>query len=139
MKKTSVLLIFCLTFVFLFAPLNSVSGETVIQHEVTPMFIGLVTQISDLSIEDNVATARAMASCSSNYSVRVTAYLQRYVNGGWSTVNSWTGSKGYISSVNKEATVSSGYVYRVRSVATVYDSDDKIVETVGLISQIVSN
>lgn len=135
MKKLFILSIF---FILLMVFATTVNAAD--ESEISPMFVALKTHINNLEIEGSVATCTGFATCSDGYSVRISLYLERYTNNSWTTVSSWNGSKDIYSNVNKTATVTSGNLYRVRSVATVYDENNKIVESPVIYSKaVVSN
>lgn len=62
----------------------------------------------------------------------VTLTLQKSKNGttGWGDVKSWTDSGSYSLSINEDYYVMSGYYYRVKLVAKIYDSNNKLLETI---------
>lgn len=134
MKKLLVLSIFFILLMIFTATVNATN-----EFEFGPMFIALKSHMNNLDIEDSVATCTGSARCSDDYSVRITLYLERYVNNKWTPTNIWDGDKGIYSSVNKTAIVSSDYRYRLKSVAVVYDENNKVVESPVLYSDIVSN
>ncbi len=90
MKKLSILSIFFIAVIVFTASLNLVEG-----YEFSPTFIALERHKCDLSIENG------SAMCYDGYTVRVTVYLQRYINSSWSTINNWTGDKDIYSFVNE--------------------------------------
>ncbi|MGD9569269.1 MAG: hypothetical protein AB7V48_13340 [Sedimentibacter sp.] len=134
MKKLFILSLFFITVVVFTASINPVEG-----YEFSPTFIALETHKCSLKINDNVATANGSAICSDGYSVRITVYLQRYFNSSWTTIDSWSGDKDIYSFVNETSAVSSGYKYRVKSVATVYDNNNNVIEAPVLYSDVVEN
>ena len=134
MRKLSVLSIFFIIFLLFTITLNSVEG-----HEISPNFIALKSHINNLKIENNTATCTGSATCLNNYTVKITVYLERYVNNNWISVNNWSGDKDIYSYVNKTSSVSSGYKYRVKSIATVYDKNNNVVENPVLYSDVVDN
>jgi hypothetical protein len=109
------------------------------EFEISPMFIALKTHTNNLDIEDNIATCIGSAMCLNSHSVQLTLYLERYTGNGWTTVRRWDGDKDMYSYVNETITVSSGYNYRVKSIATVYDKNNKVVEAPFLYSNLVIN
>lgn len=134
MKKLFILSIFFIAAIVFTISVNSAEGS-----EFGPAFIALEKHKCDLSIENGIATVTGSANCSYGYKVRITVYLQRYINDNWNTTDSWIGDKGIYSYVNETAAVSSGYEYRVKSVAVVYDSDNNIIEAPVLYSEVVEN
>lgn len=134
MRKLSILSIFFIILMVFSISLNSVEG-----YEITPTFIALERHKCDLSIENGIATANGSAMCSDGYTVKITLYLQRYINNSWTSVNNWSGDKDLYSYVNESSTVSFNYKYRVKSIATVYDKDNNVIETPVLYSNVVEN
>lgn len=134
MKKLSILSIFFIMVIVFTASLNLVEG-----YEFSPTFIALESHKCDLSIENGSAKANGSAMCSDGYTVRITVYLQRYTNNSWITIDNWTGDKDIYSFVNETSTVSSGYKYRTKSIATVYDNNNNVIEAPVLYSDVVEN
>lgn len=61
----------------------------------------------------------------------VTLTLQKSTNGtSWSSVKPWTASGSYIVSLDEDYYVMSGYYYRVKLVAKIYDSSNNLLETI---------
>ena len=134
MKKLSILSIFFILLMVFTITVNTVDG-----FELNPMFIALKSHTNNLDIGGSIATCIGSARCSDGYTVRITVYLQRYINNSWTTINNWSGDKDIYSFVNETSTVSSGYKYRVKSVATVYDNNNNVIEAPVLYSDVVEN
>ncbi len=134
MKKLFVLSIF-----FILLMVFTITVNASDEFEISPMFIALKTHINYLDIEDDTATCTGSARCLNSHSVQLTLYLERYTGNGWTTVRKWDGDKDMYSYVNKTVNVSSDTKYRVKSIATVYDGNDKIVESPVLYSDVISN
>ncbi|WP_313165090.1 hypothetical protein [Sedimentibacter sp.] len=134
MKKLSILSIFFLLLTLFTVTLNSVEG-----YEFSPQFIALERHKCNLSIDGDNAIAVGDAVCSDGYTVKITLYLQRYSNNNWTSINNWSGDKDIYSYVNATSTVSYGYKYRVKSIATVYDENNNVVEIPVLYSDVVEN
>lgn len=135
MKKLFILSIFLILLMVFTTTVNASATP-----ELSPMFIALKTHTNGLDIEGSLATCTGVATCYDGYTVRMSLYLEGYINNRWTTVSSWNGSKDIYSIVNKTSTVTSGNIYRVRSVATVYDENNKIVEAPVIYSKVaVSN
>lgn len=61
----------------------------------------------------------------------VTLTLQKSTNGtSWSSVKPWTTSGSYSLSINEDYYVMSGYYYRTKLVAKIYDSNNNLLETI---------
>ena len=134
MKKLSILSIFFVFLMLLTVTINSVEG-----HEISPQFIALERHKCDLSIENNIAKSIGSAMCYDGYKVKITLYLQKYINNSWTSINNWSGDKDTYSYVNETYTVSSGYKYRVKSIATVYDKTNNVIEAPVLYSDVIEN
>lgn len=134
MKKLFMLSIF---FILLMVFTVTVSASE--EFEISPMFIALKNHANNLSIEDDIATCTGSAMCLNSHSVQLTLYLERYTGYGWTTVHKWDGDKDMYSYVNKSVSVSADNRYRVKSIATVYDENNKIVESPVLYSDVISN
>jgi hypothetical protein len=132
MKKISVLFVF-LTLLLTFTVItNSVEGI-----ELNPAYIALESHQCNFNIDKGIAALAGDAKCSNCYKVKLTLYLQRYANNSWVNIDSWSGNKDIYSYVNETSTVSSGYTYRVKSVAIVYDKNNKIIEESTLYSKTI--
>ena len=131
--------LFALSIFFILLMVFPITVNAVDESDYSPMFIALISHINNLNIEGSAAACTGSASCSNGYSVKISLYLERYVNNRWTTVSSWNGDKDIYSYVNETITVSSDYNYRVKSVATVYDENNKIVEAPVLYSNVVIN
>ncbi|MEX1377675.1 MAG: hypothetical protein AB1Z23_09445 [Eubacteriales bacterium] len=85
------------------------------------------TTVTNLEITaGGLAECYASISCySGTDSVRISAYLERYSGGTWTTLQHWsentTGNYGYM---YKEYYVTSGYQYRWRVYYYAYEGDD---------------
>lgn len=134
MKKLIVLSIF-----FILLMVFTITANASDEFEISPMFIALKIHTNYLDIEDDIATCTGSARCLNSHSLQLTLYLERYTGNGWTTVRRWDGDKDVYSYVNETITVSSDYNYRVKSIATVYDENNKIVEAPVLYSNVVSN
>ena len=65
-------------------------------------------------------------------------YLQRYVNGSWTTLNSWSKTTyGTSAEWIKSYYVTSGYIYRLRTYFYTYDGSN-LIESTSLTSGIAS-
>lgn len=62
--------------------------------------------------------------------INLTIQLQKYTNGSWSIVKSWSGSGVFHVTVTKNYYVTSGYDYRVVTIASLYTSSGSFVERI---------
>lgn len=90
-------------------------------------FMYIMSTSTELDITSSgKACCTARISCyPGTDSNRISAYLQRYENGTWTTVQSWvkntTGSEGYM---YNEKYISSGYQYRLKVYFYAYEGTD---------------
>ena len=61
--------------------------------------------------------------------VDMTVQLQQYVDGGWKTLEIWTGSDVNMAVVSGEYYVYKGYKYRTKTNMVVYDEDGNYLES----------
>lgn len=80
--------------------------------------------------------SKGKASCyafvetaTSSYTVYLSVSLQRYINGGWSTVKNWSTSGSGEATLDKSWYIVSGYYYRTAATATVYTAGGSFVES----------
>lgn len=104
------------------------SGISVFADDgISPYYTGTATISASLSISTSgKATCTGKIHLYSSYTATLTVKLQRYENGYWSTVKSWSTSDS--TSLSKSYYVTSGYSYRVVTSASVYNSSGKYVE-----------
>lgn len=99
--------------------------------EIPEEYVHLKAITVGLSINSGLAVLSSHARVSSGMTdtVNITMKLQRYNNGSWTTLNTWTGSGTRSCSVPGQLYVTSGYTYRNYVVVTVYTSSGSYVET----------
>lgn len=105
---------------------------------VTPRYVN----ISLFNASGEVVNSSGKAMCytyvqtaNSSYKIYVTMALQRYKNGEWSNVTSWSGSGTHYAELLKYHYITSGYYYRTAVTATVYTSGGSYVESATTYSQ----
>jgi hypothetical protein len=142
MKKTLKVVVFCMIFTFSAltftspAKANDNSGmgfDLIVQ----PMNTNIITFTNDFYISGS-----GLASLNSYLSIRdadmgtVNVYLEKFSNGYWSSIASWTGSSytGY-TNVNQSYQITSSGQYRMRSSAFAYKGST-IVEMSSYVSSI---
>lgn len=69
------------------------------------------------------------------YTIYLKIELQRYKDGYWTSIKSWSGSGTGEVTMDKSWYVTSGYYYRTAATATVYTSSGSYVEMVSIHSQ----
>jgi len=104
---------------------------------VTPRYVNI--SIFTASVEVN---SSGKASCYSfvetantSYNINLSVSLQRYINGGWSTVKNWSTTGTGEATLDKSWYVTPGYYYRTAASATVRTSGGSYVEGVTIYSQ----
>ena len=131
--------LFALSIFFILLMVLTINVNASDEFEISPMFIALKTHKNYLDIRDDIAACTGSAMCLNSHSVQLTLYLERDTGNGWTTVRRWDGDKDIYSHVNETITVSSDSNYRVKSIATVYNENNKIGEAPVLYSDVVSN
>jgi len=88
-------------------------------------FTYIVSVDANLNISAGSAAMSAEIVCVPSVdSCRISAYLQRYVNGAWVTLQNWSQNYGtYYGSWSNSYGVTSGYNYRLRVYFYAYDGD----------------
>ena len=115
----------CVIFVFIIAPVNA---EREIEHTeaenllIQPMFTNISVFLNDFDITSN---GKAILTSSVNArnvdECRISMYLQRYQNGSWTNVKHWSATEsGKLCDLGKTWYVMSGYQYRMKTYAYVY-------------------
>ena len=90
-------------------------------------FTYIVSVDANLNISAGSAAMIAEIICVPSVdSCRISAYLQRYVNGAWVTLQNWSQNYGtYYGSWSNSYGVTSGYNYRLRVYFYAYDGDSR--------------
>lgn len=104
---------------------------------VTPRFvnISLMSASIDVTSSGKALPYSYVKTANSTYTIYLNMSLQRYVNGGWSDVKSWSTSGTGDVELDKSYYVTPGYYYRTATAATVYTSGGSYVETAYVYSQ----
>ena len=131
MKKRVFTLIVCVTLLLsCLMPMQAFAAdEDDLQiNLMTPMLVYITTATSSFEISGGVAYMSTLMTASGVDELRLTSYLQKYVNGSWSTVTSWSKTvSGNSGSLSSSYSVTSG-TYRVRSYFYAY-IDDVVVDS----------
>lgn len=136
-KIFSILLIAVLFCSFSITGYATDSDETEVFSIIGTRMVLINNYYCDLSISSS-GTANCMSNISA-YSgvdkVRIVMYLQKYTNGVWGTVMSWSSDyTGNYGSMTKTYSVPKGYDYRVRTYFYAYDGS-----TSDIVSKTTSN
>lgn len=104
---------------------------------VTPRYVNISVFTASVGVNGS-----GKASCYSNvitanstYTIYLNNVLQRYKDGYWTNVKSWSTSGTGDVTLDKSWYVTSGYYYRTAATATVYTSGGSFVEAVTIYSQ----
>ena len=112
--------------------------EAVDLSEITPRYAYIRNANASLTITSGLADSSATVSTSSSsYDVELTVELQQN-RSGWDTIKTWTDSGARYASAGGNWYVVSGYDYRVKATATVYNSSGREIETATLYSNVES-
>jgi len=138
-KMLSIILtaVFILSFASLASAMNNsteISSEDLMQSE---KYVVAYDVRSQLSISNGIATCRYGIDPSPGYTATIRADLQRSSGSSWSTIKSWSEPKASRHDKTKTCSVVKGYSYRLYVFATVYDSKNKVVENITVISNTV--
>lgn len=101
---------------------------------VSPQMENILQVSASLSV-DNTGNAQVTSYisglCGITNRVKISAKLQKYVDGGWETVQTFTGEKdSWWMNLNDSCKVSKGYTYRVRSTVYAYSDSSSEIKTV---------
>ena len=100
-------------------------------------YVGMRNFYAELSISDaGLATSSGTIQARSGYTCDATLELQRKQGSSWITINEWDDS-GTGMVIKANWLVTSGYDYRTKLSADVYDDSDRFVETLTVYSPVV--
>lgn len=104
---------------------------------VTPRYvnIALFTASCGVNSSGKAASYAFVETANSSYTIYLNMTLQRYEDGYWTNVKSWSSSGTGEVTMDKGWYVLSGYYYRTAATATVYTSGGSFVEMVNTTSQ----
>lgn len=121
---------------FFSVPVEAVEVEALKEYEITQSrfnYIDVYTNKFEIS-ENGKASFSTTLWARNIDKVRLTGYLQQYSNGKWITIKSWSNTtNGTEAILAKSWFVSSGYLYRYKSYAYLYNNGE-FVETTNYIS-----
>lgn len=120
-KILSILLAFTLIAACLTTQVSAAVITT--EDEIMPLYNYTISASSTLSISSKTATCKSVVVGMSGITTKIvfTQYLQKKVDGVWTTVKTWTATKTQVSAsfTNTKSSLASG-TYRTRTVAKVY-------------------
>lgn len=104
---------------------------------VTPRFvdISLMSASIDVNSSGKASCYSYVKTANSTYKITIYMTLQRYVDGYWKDVKTWSTSGTGEVDLDKSYYVTSGYYYRTAAAATVRTSSGTFVETADIYSQ----
>lgn len=144
MKKRGISTVLSLILVMCFAMPVSVAASTGGEAEERAGGLLRYTNVVVISAELDINSSGKSTSygrvqlANSTDTVDLILELQQRDNGTWSTIKDWSTSGSRTVSLEKDWYVLSGYSYRVRVTAKVYNSSGTLVETASLYSRMVT-
>lgn len=84
---------------------------------------------ADLDISSGGTATCSCSARASGCTISVAMKLQRYQNGSWTTLKTWSANQSSPLSLSGTKTVASGYNYRVSATCSVYNSSGSFVES----------
>lgn len=122
--------IIALALVWVIALSITASAESA-KETVQPYYVGMSQFFVSLDIpasgRSEVLTVISLTD--KEYSADLTAELQKWDNGKWSTIKSWKTNGSYFVRIEQNWYVLLGNKYRVHATATVYDKNGKVLDT----------
>ena len=116
-------------------PAGAAAGEA--PTAVTPRYVNIMAFAASIDINSSgKATCYSFVeTANKSYTISLTLGLQRYKDGYWTTIKTWSGSGTGELSMDKSRYVTRGYYYRTAVSATVRTSGGSYVEGVTIYSQ----
>lgn len=104
---------------------------------VTPRYVNILVFTASCGVNSSgkASCYSFVETANSSHTIYLNIGLQRYKDGAWTTIKSWTGSGTGEVEMDKSWYVTSGYYYRTSATATVYTSGGSFVESVTIRSQ----
>lgn len=103
--------------------------EAVDLSDIIPRYTYIRNATASLTITDGLANCSASVSASgSSYDVELAVELQQN-RSGWDTIKTWSDAGTRHASAGGNWYVASGYDYRVKATATVYNSSGREIES----------
>lgn len=136
MKRSALSLITLVLLLTCFLAVPASAAES-IENAVSPCFVDISMMSASIDVNSNgkAACYSYVDTANSTYTINISMSLQRYVDGYWKNVKTWTSSGTGDVTLDKSYYVSSGYYYRTGVAATVYTSSGSYVETAYCYSQ----
>ena len=104
---------------------------------ISPRYVNIMAFSASIGVNSSgkASCYSFVETANTSYNINLSVSLQRYINGGWSTVKNWSTSGTGETSLYKSWYVTSGYYYRTAATATVRTSGGSLVEIVTIYSQ----
>ena len=100
---------------------------------ITPRYSDIASISANLTLSNaSTGQLKCTGSATSNRAtdtVKLTAKLQRYNNGIWTTIKTWTANGSGYALISKYYSVVSGYTYRLQVTTNVYSSSGTYLES----------
>ena len=131
MKRSALSLIALVLLLTCVLAVPASAAEPAEEITVSPRFVDIrmISTSIDVNSSGKASCYTFVDTANSSYTINISMSLQRYKNGGWTNVKTWTTSGTGEVSLDKSYYVSSGYYYRTAVAATVYTSGGTYVET----------
>lgn len=133
--RSSIALLIVLSLFMTANPVFAVETDPIEPPVIPEEYVHLKNILIGLSISSNglaSLSSHANVSSGSSDTVYITMKLQRYSNGSWTTVKTWSGSGTRACDVMGDWYVYHGYSYRNYTTVTVYTSSGSFVESVSV-------
>jgi len=104
---------------------------------VTPRYVNILVFTASCGVNSSgkASCYSFVETANTSYTIHLEMALQRYKDGYWSNVKTWSGDGTGEKSLDKSWYVTSGYYYRTAATATVRTSGGSFVEAVTIYSQ----
>lgn len=108
--------------------------EDPVEPEAPYVDLDFITASIDINSSGKASCYSYAITATSSYTVALTMSIQRYKNGTWSSIKSWSTSGTGYASLNKSYYVTAGYYYRTAAFVTVQTSGGSYVESAAIYS-----
>lgn len=118
-------------------PANAVEASTEESQTVTPRYVNIMYFIASIDVNSSgkASCYSFVETANTSYTIHLELTLQRYEDGYWTNVKTWSGDGTGELEMDKSRYVTSGYYYRTAASATVRTSSGSYVEGVTIYSQ----
>lgn len=120
-------------------PAGAAAGEAPAAETaaVTPRYVNIIGMYAAISVNSSgkALCYSFVETANTSYTIYLNITLQRYKDGYWTAVKTWSGSGTGEVTLDKARYVTRGYYYRTAASATVYTSGGDFVESQTIYSQ----